>query len=126
MTVNTEPSAPSEGKWLDFAKWAVAVLLVAAAVVGNAYYADQPLLYRAIVGVLLVAAAAAIALFTVKGQEFNAFRREAMIELRKIVWPTRPETLQTTLIVFIVVFIMALILYLLDLGLGFVVSKIIG
>lgn len=126
MTVNTERPLPLAGKGLDVIKWAIVVLLVSAAVVGNSYYADQPLLYRAIVGVLLIVAAAGVAFFTVKGREFNSFRREAMIELRKIVWPTRPETLQTTLIVFVVVFIMAVILYLLDLGLGYVVSKIIG
>jgi preprotein translocase subunit SecE len=123
---NTEQSVSPAGKSVDVAKWLVAIALLVGAVVGNAYYSEQPLLYRAVAGFLLVVAAAAVALYTDKGREFNAFRREAMIELRKIVWPTRPETMQTTLIVFVVVFIMAVVLYLLDLGLGFVISKIIG
>ncbi len=126
MTVNPEQPVSTAGRGIDIAKWLVVVALLVVAIVGNAHYADQPLLYRFIAGVLLVAAAAAVSLFTVKGREFNAFRREAMVELRKIVWPTRPETLQTTLIVFVVVFIMALVLYLLDLLLGFAVSKVIG
>jgi preprotein translocase subunit SecE len=126
MTVNAEQTGSTVGRGLDLAKWLVVVLLLSLAVVGNSLFADQPLLYRAIVGVVLVAAAAATALFTMKGREFNAFRLAAMVELRKIVWPTRPETLQTTLIVFVVVFIMAVILYLLDMGLGFAVSKVIG
>lgn len=126
MNVNAEQAAPGAGKGLDVLKWLVVVALLGAAVVGNAYYADQPLLYRAIAGVVLVAAAAALALTTLKGREFNAFRREAMVELRKVVWPTRPETLQTTFIVFVVVAIMAVILWLLDLLLGWAVSSIIG
>lgn len=125
MTSSERPVLQA-GKGVDVAKWFVALVLLASAVVGNAYYSEQPLLYRAVVGLLLVVAAIAVALYTVKGREFNEFRREAMIELRKIVWPTRPETMQTTLIVFVVVFIMAVVLYLLDLGLGFVISKIIG
>ena len=126
MTNPERPDATVAGKGIDVAKWLAAIVLLVVAVVGNSYYADQPLLYRVIAGVLLVVAAAFVAHRTAKGQEFNAFRREAMIELRKIVWPTRPETLQTTLIVFVVVFIMAVVLYLLDLSLGFFVSKIIG
>jgi preprotein translocase subunit SecE len=126
MNVNAEGSAPEAGKGLDTVKWLVAIALLAAAVVGNAHYADQPLFYRVVVGILLVAAAAAISLTTAKGRQFNAFRREAMVELRKIVWPTRQETLQTTIIVFIVVAIMALGLWVLDLSLGWAISRIIG
>lgn len=125
MTANSnQPSSSSRS--LDLVKWLLVALLVGLAVVGNSYFADQPLLYRAIAGALCLFGAAALALFTVRGQEFNAFRREAMVELRKIVWPTRPETIQTTLIVFVVVFVMSIVLYLLDLGIGFSISKIIG
>lgn len=126
MNVNAEQSVSGAGKGLDVLKWLVVVALLAGAVIGNAYYADQPLLYRAIAGVVLVMAAAAVAMTTAKGREFNGFRREAMIELRKVVWPTRPETMQTTFIVFVVVAIMAVILWLLDLLLGWAVSSIIG
>ena len=125
MTTNVDQHSGAS-KGLDLAKWLVAILLLAVAVVGNAYFAEQPLLYRAIAGVVLVAGAAAVALVTARGREFNSFRKEAMVELRKIVWPTRPETIQTTVIVFVVVLIMAVVLYLLDLGIGFSVSKVIG
>ncbi len=126
MNVNAEGSASQVGKWIDIGKWLVVFALLAAAVVGNAYYGEQPLFYRAVIGVLLVAGAAVMSLTTVRGRQFNGFRREAMVELRKIVWPTRQETLQTTLIVFVVVAVVAFILWVLDLLLGWAVSGIIG
>src|SRR3990167_8465648 len=126
MNVNAEGSASQAGKWIDIGKWLVVFALLAAAVVGNAYYGEQPLFYRAGIGVLLVAGAAARSLTAVRGRQFNGFRREAMVELRKIVWPTRQETLQTTLIVFVVVAVVAFILWVLDLLLGWAVSGIIG
>ncbi len=126
MNVNAEGSASQAGKLIDTVKWLTVFMLLAVAVVGNAYYGEQPLFYRAVIGVLLVAAAAALALTTAKGRQFNEFRREAMVELRKIVWPTRQETLQTTLIVFVVVAVVAFILWVLDLLLGWAVSGIIG
>lgn len=126
MNTDTERPALAAGKSIDVAKWLLVVALLSATVVGNAWYVGQPLLYRVVVGILLVAVAVAVAMTTVKGREFNAFRREAMVELRKIVWPTQPETRQTTLIVFVVVAIMAIVLYLFDLSLGWAVSKIIG
>jgi preprotein translocase subunit SecE len=49
-----------------------------------------------------------------------------VIELRKVVWPTRQETNQTTLIVVAVVIFMSLVLWALDTVLGFFASKIIG
>ncbi|MFZ5698474.1 MAG: preprotein translocase subunit SecE [Pseudomonadota bacterium] len=126
MNVNAEGSASQAGKLIDAVKWLAVFVLLAVAVVGNAYYGEQPLFYRTAIGVLLIAAAAALALTTAKGRQFNEFRREAMVELRKIVWPTRQETLQTTLIVFVVVAVVAFILWVLDLLLGWAVSGIIG
>ncbi len=126
MNASAERPVTRAGKSVDVAKWLIAIGLLAAAVVGNAVYADQPLLYRALVGVALVVAAFGLAFTTLKGREFNAFRREAVIELRKVVWPTRQETGQTTMLVFVVVVIMALILWALDAALSYGVSKIIG
>jgi preprotein translocase subunit SecE len=75
-----------------------------------------------------VAAGAAgwLAAQTIKGRAFVNLCLEAKIEIRKVVWPTRQETTQTSIVVIIVIFIMALILWLLDWGLNGIISSIIG
>lgn len=126
MNVNAEKPAPGASRAVDAAKWLVVVGLLAAAVVGNAVYAGEPLLWRVIGGLLLVAAAAGLAAVTDKGREFVSYSKEARVELRKIVWPTRQERLQTTLVVFVVVAIMAILLWAFDWVLSLVISNIIG
>jgi preprotein translocase subunit SecE len=63
---------------------------------------------------------------TSRGRAFLTLCLEARTEIRKVVWPSRQETTQTTIVVLIVVFVVALILWLLDWGLNGIVSVIIG
>ena len=63
---------------------------------------------------------------TLKGRQAIDFVREAQVEVRKIVWPTRQETTQTTLFVIIVVIIFAILLWVLDLGLSSSIQGLIG
>ncbi|MDH4764427.1 preprotein translocase subunit SecE [Pseudomonas oryzihabitans] len=110
----------------DALKWLVVVVLVAIGVVANHYFAAQSILYR-VVGLLVLAAVAAfIALQTAKGKAFFGLLKDARTEIRKVVWPTRQETTQTTLIVVAVVLVMALLLWGLDSLLGWLVSTIVG
>ncbi len=111
---------------LNVLKWCLVVALIAAGVVGNQYYADQSMLYRVLGLVALGAVAIAVALSTSQGVAFSTLVKEARIEIRKVVWPTRPETLQTTFIVLAVVLVAALILWGLDSILGWLASLIIG
>ncbi|KTD89142.1 MULTISPECIES: preprotein translocase subunit SecE [unclassified Pseudoalteromonas] len=110
MSTNVE--TPSSG--MESVKWLVAIALLAGAVVGNHVYADQSVLLRAIGVVVAIAAGLAIASQTFKGRTFLAFAKEARIEVRKVIWPTRQETTHTTLIVMVATVIMALILWGLD------------
>ncbi|WP_095160015.1 preprotein translocase subunit SecE [Pseudomonas sp. Irchel 3E13] len=110
----------------DLLKWLAVVALVVVGVVGNQYYSASPVLYRVIVLLALAAAAAFVALQTVKGKSFFALAKEARTEIRKVVWPTRQETTQTTLIVVAVVLVMALLLWGLDSLLGWLISLIVG
>jgi preprotein translocase subunit SecE len=119
-------TAVSESGTMDMLKWGLVVLLVAAGVAGNSYYADQSLLYRVLGLVVVGGAALFIALQTVRGKSFSELVKEARIEVRKVVWPTHQETLQTTLMVLVVVLIAAVILWGLDTLLGWVASLIIG
>ncbi|MDF3936021.1 preprotein translocase subunit SecE [Pseudomonas citronellolis] len=110
----------------DILKWLLVAVVVVVGVVANQYYSAQPLLYR-VLGILVLAAAAGfVALQTVKGRAFFTLAKEARAEIRKVVWPTRQETTQTTMIVVAVVLVMALVLWGLDSLLGWLVSMIVG
>jgi preprotein translocase subunit SecE len=111
---------------LDIFKLIIALLIVCSAVAGFYLYAEQSLLYR-VIGLLAGAAVAvAIALQTEKGRRILSFFQDAQIEVRKVVWPTRQETMQTTLIVIIVVVVVSIILWLLDMFLGWSIGLLIG
>ena len=120
------PKAEAQGSRFDLLKWLVVVALVVVGVVGNQYYAASPILYRVLALLAIAAVAAFVGLQTAKGQSFFVLVKEARTEIRKVVWPTRQETTQTTLIVVAVVLVMALLLWGLDSLLGWLVSLIVG
>ena len=99
------------GRGLEAAKWLIVAVLLVVAIVGNYYYRDLSLPLRALAVVLIIAVAGAVALMTTKGKATVAFAREARTEVRKVIWPTRQETLHTTLIVAAVTAVMSLILW---------------
>ncbi len=111
---------------LDFAKWIAVVALVAAGIIGNSHFSAQPVYLRTLALVALGILALIIAYNTEKGASIWELIQGSIIELRKVVWPSREETNQTTLIVLGVVVVMSIILWLLDTFLGFIASKIIG
>ncbi|MDG0980038.1 MAG: preprotein translocase subunit SecE [Halieaceae bacterium] len=119
-------SSESAASRFDGLKWAAVALIVALGVYGNSYFADQSLLYRVFGLLALTAAALAIVLKTEKGHNAWALIRGSRTEIRKVVWPTRQETVQTTLIVVAFVLVVALILWGLDSLLGWLVSLVIA
>ena len=110
----------------DVFKWVVVALIVSVGVFGDSYFSAEPVLYRAIALVVLGLVAGFVALQTSKGKAFWSLLKEARIEIRKVVWPTRQETAHTTMIVVAVVLVMALVLWGLDSLLGWIVSQFIG
>lgn len=104
----------------------VSVLPIAAAIGGFYYFDDQPQWIRVIAILVAVGVSVLIALQTALGQTAWAFRRDAIIEVRKVVWPTRKETVQTTMIVLVVVMIMSLLLWALDSMLAWGVRYLTG
>lgn len=122
MTANTEEKVYR----LDALKWLLVVAVVAAGVIGNSHFSAESVLYRALGLVVLAAIAVFIALQTAKGSSIADVVRGSLVELRKVVWPTRQETNQTTLIVLAVVLVAAIILWALDTLFGFIASSIIG
>lgn len=121
-----EKDAATTGGALNIFKWLLALLLIAVAIVGNGFFGEQPLLYRAAGVVVFVGAGLWVSATTYKGKEFLGLLKESRIELRKVVWPTRQETVQTTLGVVAMVLVVALILWGLDTLLGWAVSSLIG
>lgn len=109
----------------DKAKLAAAVALVVAGVAGFYLLSKQgPLVQWA---ALLVALAAAVGVFLVseQGRQFIAFGRDAWREVKKVVWPSRKESLQMTGYVFAFVVLMALFLWLTDKTLEWVLYDLI-
>ena len=122
--MNSEIEAGSQK--LDTFKLALALLIIVAGLVCFYLFDDYSLLFR-VIGLLVgVGISVAIALQTVKGKEIWGYFRDAQIEVRKVVWPTRQETIQTTLIVIVMVILVAIILWLLDMFLGWSIGLIMG
>ncbi|NIN39299.1 MAG: preprotein translocase subunit SecE [Gammaproteobacteria bacterium] len=114
------------GKMQDTIKWLIATALLGAAVTAFYYYGEESLLLR-VIGLLIVAgAAAAIAFTTDKGRAAWEFMRESRTEIRKVVWPTRKETTQTTLVVIAVVALVAIFLWIIDGILSWIVRLLLG
>ena len=95
--------------------WIIAVALIIVAAVGNTYFAAQlSLVVRELALVALGAGAVAAAALTNQGQKTIHFIKESRTELRKIIWPTRPEATQTTLIVIAMCVVVSLVLWGID------------
>ncbi|WP_299011139.1 preprotein translocase subunit SecE [uncultured Shewanella sp.] len=122
MTTNTE----SQSNSLDILKWGIVIVLLAAAIVGNQMFDQVSVVVRALGVIVAFAVAGFIALQTVKGKQALAFARESQIEVRKVIWPTRQEALNTTFIVLAATGILALILWGLDAVLLKIVNFITG
>lgn len=99
---------------LDWLKWSMAVFLLCAGCVGNYYYSEISVILRAVGWLVLLAVSALVASKTKKGKQIIEFFAESRIELRKVVWPTRQETTQMTLIIVGVVVLLAFVLWGID------------
>ena len=111
---------------MDTVKLSLALIITIAGLVGFYYFAEQSTLYRVLGLLAAIGVSVAIALQTDKGRQIWGYLQDAQIEVRKVVWPTRQETLQTTLIVILMVILVAIILWLLDMFLGWAIGSVMG
>lgn len=109
----------------DKLKFAVALLLLVAGIAGFYLFAEQPLIVRVLSVLAGVAAGAGVAWFTESGQRFFSFSQEAVTEAKKVAWPSRKETMQTTGAVFAFVLLMALALWIADKSLEWVLYDLV-
>jgi preprotein translocase subunit SecE len=110
---------------VDKIKLVVAALLVVAGIAGYHWLAASSILLRILSVIAGLAAGLAVAWTSLLGQTFLAFAREALVELKKVVWPTRKETMQTTAAVFAFVVVMAVFLWVSDKTLEWVLYDLI-
>jgi len=111
---------------LDTLKLLIAGAVLLGGIFGYYYYADVSVLIRAIGVLLSFGAGVAIALQSIRGQEFLRFVQGARVELRKVVWPTREETIQTTITVLVFAMIMGVFFWLLDMFLLYATRLLTG
>ncbi len=114
------------GNRLDTVKIAISILIVVSATALFYIYSEQSLFMR-VAGLLAAMAVAVFISFkTEKGRQLWGFVQDAQIEVRKVVWPTREETVQTTMIVILMVIVIAIFLWLLDMFLGWAIGLLLG
>jgi len=99
---------------LDTMKLVFALAILVAGVYGFYLYEAESLLYRVLGMVFAAGVALAIASTTQMGQAVTGFAHEARLEVRKVVWPTRQETVQTTIMVIIAVIVIGIFLWIID------------
>ena len=120
--MNTQASEAPSG--LDVFKYVLSLVLISAGVVAFYQFSDYSQLYRVLGMVAVVIASLAIMMTTDVGRHSWIFAQEARLEVRKVVWPSRSETMQTTLMVFAMVIIVGFILWLLDMFLFWAISSL--
>ena len=109
----------------DKLKFALALALLVAGVVGFYLLSEQALVLRVLSVLAGVAAGVAVAWFSEPGRRFIGFARESITEVKKVVWPSRKETTQTTGLVFAFVVVMAIFLWLTDKSLEWVLYDLV-
>ena len=110
---------------IDKIKLGVAVLLAAAGVWGFYALGERALVLKILAVVAGIAAGAVVAWFTEPGRQLAVFAGESVEEVKKVVWPTRKETIQTTAAVFAFVVVMAVFLWITDKGLEWVLYDLV-
>jgi len=121
-----ETKVEEQATFVDTVKLALAVLILLAGLVSYYYFGSSAVLLRAFGVIVAVAAGLGVVFTSFQGQLLWKFIQGARVELRKVVWPTREETIQTTLVVLVFALIGGVFFWLLDLVLLFVTSKLTG
>jgi len=107
-------------------KLGLAFIFMAAGIAGFILLRDSATVVRVLSILLGLLGAITVAWYTTQGREFFTYCKESSEETKKVVWPNRKETIQTSGVVFAFVIAMALFLWLVDAGLLAAVKAIMG
>ena len=123
MVTKTEQQTSSG---FDTVKLLVSLVVLIAGILGFYYFKEESQLFR-VLGILAVVVVVFLIISTTLiGKRSLGFAKDARVEVRKVVWPTRQETTQTTIAVLVMVLIVAIMLWLIDMFLGWGVRSLLG
>ncbi|MGO9988140.1 MAG: preprotein translocase subunit SecE [Steroidobacteraceae bacterium] len=121
-----EVQEPTGASAKDTALMTLSITALVAGIVAFYWYEDQSLTIRVAMVIAGWAAAAGLIWFSWYGREFRQFAVAARVELRKVVWPEREETIKTTYVVFIFAIVMGLFFWGLDWVLTWLIRLLTG
>ncbi len=121
-----ESNVETENPLLDTLKLLLAGAILVGSILGYYYYADFPTPLRALGVLIAFGLSVAVVMQSTQGRTLWRFIQGSRIELQKVVWPTREETLQTTLTVLVFALIMGVFFWLLDLSLLALTRRLTG
>jgi preprotein translocase subunit SecE len=122
MTEQVETGASA----LDTAKLVAAVAILVGGIAAFYLLGELPLAARWVIVLVALAAGIFVALQSAQGRALWQFVQGSRVELRKVVWPTRQETMQTTLVVFVAILVMGIFFWILDWILGALTRALTG
>ena len=111
---------------IDKIKLVISLLLVGLGVAGFYLLEDHAMVVRILAVLAGLISAAVLLSTTSSGKEFFAFSRDAVAEAKRVVWPSRRETVQTTIAVFVLVVVMAIFMWIVDVGFLSLVKALMG
>src|SRR5262245_58601462 len=111
---------------IDVVKLAAGALILAAGITAFYLLAEQPIWLRWIIVLVAFVGGALVSLQSSQGRSFWAFVQGSRVELRKVVWPTREETVQVTIVVFVVIIVLGLFFWGLDKALAAITAWLVG
>ena len=123
MTEQAQTGGPGA---LDTVKLVAAVAILVGGIAAFYVLDTYPAAVRWVIVLLALAGGFFVALQSMQGRAFWQFVQGSRVELRKVVWPTRQESLQTTLVVFVAILVMGIFFWLLDMLLGYVTRVLTG
>ena len=123
MTEQAQAGGPSA---LDTVKLVAAIAILVGGVAAFYVLSTYPIAVRWLIVFAALAGGIFVALRSAQGRTFAQFVQGSRVELRKIVWPTRQETLQTTLVVVVAILVMGIFFWILDWILGSLTRALTG
>ncbi len=124
--MNTKAEQGASATPADIARYVAAALLALAGLVGFYWFADWPAALRGVLVAVGLVAGGAVFAFTERGRAAGEFLSESRFELRKVVWPTRQDTMRSTGLIVVVVILISLLLALIDFILSNIVRALLG